>query len=187
MDFGEETTHGLISEQYREINALLHRQRKSYGTSGVNYRDSVIELCRRVCTRDVLDYGCGKGLLAKTLPFPIREYDPAIVDKREIPKSADIVVCTDVLEHIEPDYLGIVIRHIWRLTHHVAFFAIGLGAAKKNLPDGRNAHLIQRTPTEWTMIVTRYCKSEDILIHEAGIVRKDAMEMTLWKNQSASS
>jgi hypothetical protein len=32
-------------------------------------------------TTSILDYGCGKGYLAKALPFPIWEYDPAIPEK----------------------------------------------------------------------------------------------------------
>ena len=39
------------------------------------------------------------------LTFEIKEYDPAIPGKDSLPEPADIVVCSDVLEHIEPNYL----------------------------------------------------------------------------------
>ncbi len=81
----------LISEAYKEQNKQLHETRPDYGISGAKYAEHILEFSRMANTRDILDYGCGKGLLAKNLDFPIWEYDPAIELKRTPPRPADLV------------------------------------------------------------------------------------------------
>ncbi len=85
-----------------------------------------------LCAQSVLDYGCGKGTLAEAVSFEIREYDPAIAGKDENPLPADLVICTDALEHIEPEYLDAVLVHIASLTRMAAFFVVHTGRAQKN-------------------------------------------------------
>jgi 2-polyprenyl-3-methyl-5-hydroxy-6-metoxy-1,4-benzoquinol methylase len=65
------------------------------------------------------------------------------------PEPHDIVACTDVLEHIEPDCLDDVLKDIRRCTKKVAFLLIATRPAIKVLADGRNAHLIQQPYTWW--------------------------------------
>lgn len=101
----------------------------------------------------LLDYGCGHNLsLQKTLkpqrPFEYQCYDPGVPEYAELPKSAELVVCIDVLEHIEPENLEAVLDHLEQLTEKVLFATVHTGPAGKLLPDGRNAHLIQK-PYEW--------------------------------------
>jgi hypothetical protein len=101
-------------------------------------------------TRQVLDYGCGKGTLAASISdYEVWEYDPAIEGKDEIPPPRDLVVCTDVLEHIEPDCLDAVLDDIKRCTVKLALLTIACRPAKKLLEDGRNAHLIQEGYRWW--------------------------------------
>jgi hypothetical protein len=145
----------LISESFRELNAQLHRERPDYGMGGARHAGTVtklVESLRKDLAKgspSVLDYGCGKGLLARTLPFPIWEYDPAIPEKSGTPRPADLVVCTDVLEHVEPEKLMWVLADLRRCTSVVGYFVIHTGAAKKTYPDGRNTHLIQRDLKWW--------------------------------------
>jgi hypothetical protein len=138
----------LISEEYRALNVQLHRDNLAYGVGGGKHADTVLKLCERLKTTSVLDYGCGKGYLAKKLPFPIWEYDPAISGKDQAPRPADIVVCVDVLEHVEPDKIVLVLDDLRRCTRKVGWFVIHTGPSSKTLSDGRNAHLIQR-PSAW--------------------------------------
>ena len=139
----------LISEEYRSLNKQLHKESQHYGTSGYLHAKQIKELCMSLGTKDVLDYGCGKSTLAKNLPFDIKEYDPCIQGKDSPPKQADIVVCTDVLEHIEPENIDSVLDDIKSLAKKAVFLTIATYPANKTLPDGRNAHLIQEMPEWW--------------------------------------
>ena len=139
----------LISDEYKELNRKLHEDNKNYGTKGMKYLDNVMEIIKEYDTKDLLDYGCGKSTLGNNLPFPIHHYDPAIEKYKQRPSPADIVVCTDVLEHIEPEYLDEVLDDLKTLVKKVGFFAIHLQAAYKTLSDGRNAHLSLFSREEW--------------------------------------
>ena len=82
------------------------------------------------------------------LALDYRPYDPAFPDYGA-PRPADLVCCIDVLEHIEPDYLGNVLEDLSRITVGHGFFSIHTGPATKRLADGRNAHLIQQPASWW--------------------------------------
>jgi hypothetical protein len=139
----------MISESYRELQSQKHAM-GSYGTSGSMYAPYVDDLAKQMKTTDILDYGCGKRTLETALGYFIRNYDPAIPEVADAPTyPADIVACTDVLEHIEPEYLDAVLDDLQRLTRKVGFFVIATGPANKTLADGRNAHLIQEGPEWW--------------------------------------
>lgn len=139
----------LISEEYCALNSNLHDSNEKYGTSGYRWAKDVFKISKELNTTDVLDYGCGKGTLGQNLPFPIKQYDPAIPEHSEIPQPADIVVCTDVLEHVEPEMLDSVLIDIYRCMKMMVFFNISTLPAKKTLADGRNAHLIIENSQWW--------------------------------------
>jgi predicted O-methyltransferase YrrM/uncharacterized Rossmann fold enzyme len=139
----------LISAAYRELNSQLHNEELAYGVGGGKFAPIALKLSESLKTTSILDYGCGKGYLAKALPFPIWEYDPAIPGKEESPRPADIVICTDVLEHIEPDHLPFVLDDLRRCVKKVGLFVICSGAAKKTYSNGMNTHLIQQNEKEW--------------------------------------
>lgn len=138
----------VISAEYLEQNRMLHQTNPAYGVGGSRRADIVRQLIEKTKPSSVLDYGCGKGTLGASLAIPIWEYDPAIPGKDQTPRPADLVICTDVLEHIEPDYLDHVLLDISRCTMKMCYAVIHTGPAKKTLPDGRNTHLIQK-PLEW--------------------------------------
>lgn len=139
----------LISDAYKALNRKLHEDRADYGCRGHNYADVVARIRKASECDSVLDYGCGKGRLARALPFPIWEYDPAIPGKDHPPRPADLVMCTDVLEHIEPEYIDEVIADLARATKKVVFIVISMATAQKVLPDGRNTHLIVEKKEWW--------------------------------------
>lgn len=139
----------LISANYVDLNRQLHKSNLAYGVGGAKHAKTILDLMAASPElKSVLDYGCGKGYLAKELPFPIWEYDPAIHGKTDSPKPADLVICTDVLEHIEPELLMFVLDDLRRCVKQIGYFTIYTKAAQKTLPDGRNTHLIQK-PREW--------------------------------------
>lgn len=152
----------LISAGYAALNAQLHRENVAYGVGGGKHAAIVRKLADSIKSRSVLDYGCGKGYLAKALDFPIWEYDPAIPGKDQSPRAADLVVCTDVLEHIEPDKLAFVLADLRRCVRKLGYFVIHTGPAGKTLPDGRNTHLIQRDKAWWRKTLGKFFQVGDI-------------------------
>jgi hypothetical protein len=139
----------LISAEYRELNRKLHHDNLAYGVGGGRHAPTIEKLAASLKTTSVLDYGCGKGYLSRAMPYPIWEYDPAVPGKDESPRPAELVVCLDVLEHIEPDKLDFVLDDLRRVTQRVGYFVIHTGPSGKTLEDGRNAHLIQEGREWW--------------------------------------
>lgn len=144
----------LISSEYRRLNEELHADPKGFGGDGKKHAERVLEYVQKIGARSVCDYGCGEGTLKpalRRLGFEgfVAEYDPAMKGKTDLPKPAQLLVSTDVLEHIEPDRLDAVMRHQFLVAELGAFVTIATRPANKVLPDGRNAHLIQETPEWW--------------------------------------
>jgi hypothetical protein len=144
----------LISDDYRRMQQQLH-QNPDYGTASVHYAPLVADVLNAVGADELLDYGAGKGRLGATLkqhiprPLVIHHYDPAVPEWSAPPKPCKFVACIDVLEHIEPDLIDNVLDDLARVTIGVGVFTVQTGQAVKVLPDGRNAHLIQKPPAWW--------------------------------------
>lgn len=138
----------LISETYREQNKELHKG-GNYGISGAKWGQAIRDLAEKVGTRDVLDYGCGQRMLEKDLGWSIHNYDPCIAGLDSPPAPAWLVVCSDVLEHIELECLDDVLDDLQRVVMNIGFFVVANRPAKKFLSDGRNAHLIQEGAEWW--------------------------------------
>jgi hypothetical protein len=149
MAFVGYSKHVTISDEYLELQKKLHSDILAYGVGGGKYAEVVKKLCEVTKSKSVLDYGCGKGYLGKALDFPIWEFDPAIHGKTESPRPADIVICNDVLEHIEPDKIDFVLDDLRRVIRQVGYFVIHTGPASKFLADGRNAHILQHDLQWW--------------------------------------
>ena len=147
-------TGQLISDEYREMQRKLH-ENPDYGIASVGYAPLVAEILTAVGVRELLDYGAGKGRLGQTLrqhikePLTIHHYEPAVPEWSARPQPCVFVACIDVLEHIEPHLLDNVLDDLQRVTRGVGVFTVHTEPAVKTLPDGRNAHLIQRPPEWW--------------------------------------
>ncbi|MEM8937362.1 MAG: methyltransferase domain-containing protein [Pseudomonadota bacterium] len=153
----------LISDDYRET-LLRHRQVTEWGPGRPEHFELVDKhLIKPHRVRSIIDYGCGEGGLVRELDkqnFEVIGYDPGVPRFSNQPaKQAEGLVSFDVLEHIEPDYLGDVLEHIGDLFTVAAYLVIHLGPALHRLPDGRNAHLIQK-PAEWWVDALNNCELE---------------------------
>jgi len=142
-----------ISKQYADENAYQHNLRNGYGERGYKHLDDVLHVLRREGCESVLDYGCGQGTLAKyakrVCEVPFASYDPAVAEFAADPAPADLVVCTDVLEHVEPLHLNDVVKHLQALANKAIYLQIATRPAKRILSDGRNAHILIRSPYFW--------------------------------------
>jgi len=142
--------NGLITPEYQELNGQLHAARPDYGNGGHKHADDVRAMAGAILARTILDYGAGKQTLAATIrDLTVISYDPAIAAISDDPEPADLVVCTDVLEHIEPDCLDAVLDHMRSKTLKACYMTVAMGPAMKKLSDGRNAHLLQHDEAWW--------------------------------------
>lgn len=139
----------LITDAYRDLQRQMFREHPTYGTSGAVNADLVRKVTHWGRKR-LLDYGAGRQTLAEALgpAYRVTNYDPCIEGLDEPPDPHPVVVCGDVMEHVEPECVDAVLRDIRRVTQQTVLFMIHLGPAEKTLPDGRNCHLVQQ-PAEW--------------------------------------
>ena len=158
-----------FTDEYKTLQQALH-QDPHYGTSGHKHADRIRDLAARMETRSILDYGAGKMTLAKALPFPIDNYDPMIPGLDATPTQHDLVVCSDVLEHIEHACIIDVLKHLQALTTKVLFIDVATRPAKKTLADGRNAHLIQELGAWWLTELVHFFDPVFFQTYEGGFV-----------------
>lgn len=142
-----------ISDDYVALNKELHERNAKYGGKGHDWADRVEGYLKNGNHSSWLDYGAGKGTLAREIAtrmprLSIQKWDPATFPGK--PTPCDFVTACDVLEHVEPEYLDNTLAHIASLTIDRALLVISQRLANKRLADGRNAHLIVK-PTSWWM------------------------------------
>lgn len=150
-------TSNLISEEYIILNKELHESPRGFGGSGWKHAEHVIKFAKELRAFNILDYGCGQATLGSEInrisddsfKCNIDNYDPAIPEFSKDPKNADLVVCTDVLEHVEPNCIDAVLDNIYYLAFKGIFLQIATRPANKILSDGRNAHLTIEPPSWW--------------------------------------
>lgn len=146
----------MISEEYK--NQLLElRARRPWGTSGFGKADMVNAFIEKIGAKSILDYGAGTQSLGPKVNIKYCAYDPAVpgIDKRPVP-TCDLVVAIDVMEHVEPVYTMAVLEDISKHATKGVLLYIPLTKAVAVLPDGRNAHINLRPPTEWLALLKRY-------------------------------
>lgn len=158
--------------EYAQLQRELHA-RGHYGTAGKQFIPTIFHAISQLAKRHgrvtVLDYGSAGGNTMKAvrehlwMPPEIvdRCYDPFVDEFAGEPEAADFVICTDVMEHVEPQCTAAVLNHIAALTRRIAFFSISLKPAHKTLSDGRNAHINLRSAEFWLREVKkRFITSE---------------------------
>ena len=154
----------LLSDHYRKLNAELHHREPSYGTTGRRYIEVVRGLAKKFNARQVLDNGCGKCDLwaALNAEIEIRNFDPALPGLDARPDPADVVVCIDVLEHVEPEYLEFVLADLARVTLRAALCTIATRPALKLLADGTNPHRIVEQSPWWLERLGRHFRISNV-------------------------
>lgn len=163
----------LITDGYLRQLKLLRRTHTNgqgdWGPGGSDHTASILALIEGFSDpiESILDYGCGGGNLvgdlAEETGVEVVGYDPSIDLYAELPNSADLVVSTDVLEHIEPKCISDVLNHISDLTDKVAYLSVCTRMARKRLPNGRNAHLLVKDDLWWEKkLLNRFSRVETV-------------------------
>lgn len=159
-----------ISPEYLRLQTELHRS-PAYGMASLSFAPIVAKVIRELQVRTISDYGAGKQNLLSGLaeqgiePAAYYPYDPVFPEYGPA-RSADLVCCIDVLEHVEPDLLDNVLSDLARITTEFGFFSIHMGPANKTLADGRNAHLIQQPSSWWLPKLVRHFEIIHLQSHQ---------------------
>ncbi len=143
----------MISDSYKKILTDIH------DTSPFGKRSKIpkhlADFVAEIKPTSILDFGCGKGKLIQRLgeEYPgivVTGYDPGNkeFDTTMEGRHADLIISTDVLEHVEPEHIDNTLKYLSTKSRYI-YHLIALSPAKLILPDGRNAHLIQESPGWW--------------------------------------
>lgn len=151
--------------EYIDQCVIFHQENKTFSGNGClkHWRD-IVGLAGMVGAKSALDYGCGKGnqyvklletdieptTLEAALGFAVDKFDPAVPEFKDtdLTEQRDLVWCTDVMEHIPEEDIDFVAAELNRLARKALFVTVATYPAKKQLPNGENAHVTVK-PTEW--------------------------------------
>ena len=154
-----------ISPEYLKTQEAMHtglHKTMQYGSIAHTIFSRVIEpIVHDTKAKSVFDYGCGKQFLKKPLEkmgVEYAGYDPAIkkYSTLDLSKKYDMVICVDVMEHVEEEYHDIVLEDISKLSKKYVLLSICPVEAKKVLTDGRNAHICIAGPSYWLPKICKY-------------------------------
>lgn len=136
------------------LNQYQKMHMQFYGASAYLYFDQIAKEVIDLNPSSVLDFGCGRSDLVahfwKDGGRVIAKYDPAIPQYKEMPERVfDLVLCTDVMEHIPMADVDQILREVKTKSKN-AIFTISMKPARAKLPDGRNAHVTLLNASEWS-------------------------------------
>ena len=147
-----------VKNQYR----YMHKRKASFrGFSVLDHSATIGRLINETGSKSILDYGCGKGWQYKKrnihkewgVNFPYC-YDPGVQEYATLAARVfDGVICSDVIEHIPPDYVETVLQDIFDHAGKFVFMSVATEAARKILPDGRNVHLTVMPEAWWRDLI----------------------------------
>ena len=142
---------------YLEQAKLYHQEDKIWqGTSIINYIPKINQIIKDKDIKTILDYGCGK---AKHHPkeWKAIKYDPAIQEYQNKPQDKyDLVISTDVLEHIPVENLKQTIDEIFGYSNKWVFVSVCCRKAEAILPNGYNAHATIESAKWWRDLFKPY-------------------------------
>lgn len=136
-----------------DMYKILHKDNPNYGWGAVHLLPEIAIFIDFLKPQSVLDFGCGKGNLVKALgerypDIKAYGYDPGMDGFDFMPVNrVDLVINTDVLEHIPENELPETIERISRLSNNV-FFYLNHGKSETLLQDGSSVHCTVK-PKEW--------------------------------------
>ncbi len=143
----------IITETYASQLKQMHDQPEKKLGFGEEPPAKLLEILENTNYESILDFGCGKGIILDNVQsrFPLKKvlgYDPGVDKFSVYPENIDFIYSVDTLEHIEPNFLNNVLLNLLKDSKH-QYHLIACHPAKKNLPDGRNCHLIIEEPSWW--------------------------------------
>jgi len=150
-----------ITEGYQDALLAL-RENYQWGYSGGKYAgETIVNLLEEFPeVETILDYGCGGGTLKEYVEDKgITDkkwtmYDPGVEEFKDPPKGKfDLVITTDVLEHVEEIMLNKVLSNLRDLTGRFLFNEIACYFCGVTFGDGpyagQDLHINMKCPDVW--------------------------------------
>jgi hypothetical protein len=167
----------LVSNEYR---ALIEERHSKWDGMWGGHIDSKIKFIYKYALeydcKSILDYGAGSRHFIKGIntqypnhSFIINEYEPGRKELAKDPPVSDMIVCLDVMEHIEPEKLDKVLEHINNKVNKIMYFNICTIASYGTFPNGQNLHLIIENKDWWIEKLSKYFTFKDLLSTETHI------------------
>lgn len=130
------------------------------GTSILNHVKSIKQLATAVGAQTMLDFGCGRGdayrsphKLHHEIGLPrsaVTLYDPAFRPSATLPTGTyDLVVCSDVLEHIPEAEVDAFIERLFGYARKGVWASVCCRKAKKFFPGTDTNMHVTVQPYEW--------------------------------------
>jgi hypothetical protein len=167
------------------------------GEALAEYKHNIFEIIKNNNVKTILDYGCGKAKFHSILfnnkkvpgspmDISITPYDPAVAQFSNKPIDRyDLVLCIDVMEHVQEDKVDEVLKDIFTYSNKV-FLTITCYAAKQILTNGKNAHYTIKEPDWWKEKLKPYDGSYTVIFQIKPERGGDVVNKEEWKPNAAT-
>jgi 2-polyprenyl-3-methyl-5-hydroxy-6-metoxy-1,4-benzoquinol methylase len=142
---------------YLEQAKQYHKNDKIWqGTTLTKYIPLINQIIKDKDIKTILDFGCGKAK-HHPLEWNATKYDPALPEYQNKPIGKfDLVISTDVLEHIPVANLKPIIDELFEYSNKWLFVSVCCRKAKAILPNGYNAHATIESAKWWRELFKPY-------------------------------
>lgn len=139
--------------EYINEYKILHKIKPNYGKSSEKIYNIVLSFITKNNIKTVIDYGCGKSRLLEIINNEVNidyyKYDPAIEKYNQKPsKKYDLLICTDVLQHIPEEFLESSLEEIFKYAS-IFFIKIKCSSHSTLLPNGTPANCTIHKKNWW--------------------------------------
>jgi hypothetical protein len=146
----------LISEKHQAQYQRHYKERPTKAAPNAHLAQ-ILQFAHEIGAKSILDYGCGgHASIEGYCSLSVQSYDPGMLEYCAHAMPADLVVCLDVLEHVEPEHVDGVIAHIRGLARKGIFLTISCRESPKKLPDGSPWHIFVRDEKYWREVFSDF-------------------------------
>jgi hypothetical protein len=159
------------SDSWLQRHRDTHSRHPEFGTHRHPYlHDLIREIATELTAGErptMLDYGCGKGAFLREMSLSgcfrfARGYDPATTAFKQRPSQVyDLVVCLDVLDQTEDEFVEPIIEDVAQFVGRFAVFDV------ITVQTPALSHLNPRSAATWKEIIGRHMSIDQMIVRKA--------------------